>query len=228
MVDYKFTPGSTVWFKLRPIFESPDAKKYKSDEGGWSTSMSVDIDVEFTLMLDGKTKTLTIKDDDHIIMQFNKFKERFLNEFNRSLQPDQVLILVAKSNNSSDGDQVLNDKCNLAKYSNSNSKSIWRIEGTIPRPKVIEQPQPVVAEKKLKTQISVIVVYNGNKKRVNLKKKNDDYNIKSLLEKIQSKHAKNGLSGGFEVETDDGKALKTDDDIINILHDHTGALKVKQ
>ena len=82
--------------------------------------------------------------------------------------------------------------------------------------------------KDLKPQISVIVIYNGNKKRVNLKKINNDYNIKSLIEKIQIKHAKNGLNGIFAVETDDGKSLKTDNDIINILHDHTGALNVKE
>jgi len=93
-----------------------------------------------------------------------------------------------------------------------------------------EEEKVEKAERK-KGQISVLPTFEGVKKRVvlkyNPKKDVDDYKIETLRAKVIKKFEKKGLGDTFNLATEAGQVIATDDDVVAVL-DHNMVLMVTQ
>mmetsp|Transcript_13869 Transcript_13869/g.12421 ORF Transcript_13869/g.12421 Transcript_13869/m.12421 type:complete len:577 (+) Transcript_13869:106-1836(+) len=243
-INHQFQPGLTIAFKLRPKFATPDETKWQESFGKWSREQTIDIpddDVTFTLELNGKQQKLKLQDDDKALTDFKQFEAKFLGQFNQNLKSNQTLFL-------STDDGVLDGQSQLTKY--ATESYIIRGQITVNQPKEEIPPaaytsSPKVASPKVEEpgggggggqpgadlanapkQISTIVVFSDTKKRVVLKKKNNEYTISSLKEKVVKKLKTKGLSGDFQLETKEGTRISDDNAIITYLANYEGELKV--
>lgn len=245
-VDHKFKPGITVAFKLKPKFKSPDESKFVSSEGKWSREQTYEIPEEgvvFSLEMNGNSIKLALDDDDQALTNFSQFTRKFLGAFNAKLKPNESLMLAT-----SEG--LLTESSNLSKYaSESFTVRGWTKADTPPVQEVPAADIPPAAysvsprsepgggagggdASQKKGQISTIVVFAGQKKRVVLKfnpKKNvNEYRMDVLREKLTKKFKAKGLNGHFDLQTSDGQRIQHDQDIRQYLEGYKGEIQVTQ
>jgi len=245
-INHQFQPGLTIAFKLRPKFATPDESKWQEAFGKWSREQTIDIpddDITFTLEFNGKQQKLKLQDDAPELTNFKQFETKFLGKFNQNLKSNQTLLL-------STDDGVLDASSQLTKYATESYIIRGQITTEQPPPKVEEEPPAAYSQPaKPKSpspqpggggpggdggadlanapkQISTIVVFADTKKRVVLKKKNNEYTMKTLKEKVTKKLKGKGLSGDFQLETKEGTRIADDNAIIAYLANYEGELKV--
>merc|ERR1719242_959670 len=110
-VNKTFRAGLTITSKLKPIFKSPDAQKYKDAEGTWSQAQNFNFpvqDLEFNIEHKlgnagfGVSKTLKLGVQHKALSSYDAFAKEFAKAFSINIEHGQKLILKAN-------DEVLNE-----------------------------------------------------------------------------------------------------------------------
>jgi len=249
-VNYEFGAGLAVAFKLKAKFMSPDKRQWNNPEGEWSLAQTCKIPkkvilVVFKIELNGKSASMSLNDNDVALTDFAAFKRTFLNWFGKELTENEQLVLKVS-------DEELSEKSKLIRYATDSFVIKGQIEESFVkphsyRPQMIEEDELIPMapgkddvddddeddmqiELDPPKQISTIATYAGKKKRVllrnNEKKQLYEYTMDALQDQLVKKFKAKKLKLPFNITTDKGQAIQTDEDIATHLFLFDGELVV--
>eukprot|EP01084_Bolivina_argentea_P024057 44895_1 len=244
-VNKNFDAGTTVEFRIKPIFISFDDRKYVSSEGNFGRTMTYDIpepDLTFNVDFENESKEINVACDEY--ENIRSFRNTFLNAFNKRLTLDEKLVLTT------DGKQLSGSLTTYAvnlrpekhellvygyihelKFNDLNIlNDVINIVLLYEDDKYVIKGEIVVQPMKARRQMSIITIFEGQKKRIVLKNRPErnqyEYTIDYLKEICIRKFRSRSLQEPFIIRIDTGKTIETDDDIVTHLMEYNGDVEI--